>query len=291
MRDDGPARVDQLAKFPGDAERVDRIVLRSQQRHRLLHPRLLLAGDGVEHILLRRKARLRQHGFHRLHQLMENHLGIAQQRDVGRPLLVHLVGVDVDLDHLERNRKLVVARLKLEAAADGDDDICILGTTSGVRRCVEPAWPAPDADAQRVVVGEAALAGQGDRHRHRQQLGQLQQLGAGVGDQHTVPGVEQRTLRFDQHARRRLERRGVGARAQLLRRQRFIFIVADFLASEVARHFDDDWRGAPGTQQGEYLAHDLTKFALVVNPARPLGHRRVHRLQRHLLVGAMLVGE
>ncbi len=142
----------------------------------------------------------------RLIELPDDRLAVADERDLGRLVLVHRLRLDVELDH---PHVLVVPRRQaemhdpVEPRAHQEHDVGLLQRQAAGR-----------ANGQRMVVGHHALAHRRGEERQAGPLDERAHLILGVREGHALADDHQRTLRRLQHVQRLLDilRHGLDAR-------------------------------------------------------------------------------
>jgi hypothetical protein len=122
-------------------------------------------------------------------ELREHKLGVPEDRHIGRIGLVDIarvVGCVNDL--LARRDRGAGDAMRGEAAADAEHDVGLIEEMATVARIDDAAG----AERKRVILREDALAVDRGHHRSLEQVGESEQLGAGLGVKHALAGIEER---------------------------------------------------------------------------------------------------
>ena len=183
----------------------------------------------------------------------EHELGIAEDRQVdvvGLVEIARVVGcVDDLLARRDRRRGDAVRR---ERAADAEHDVCRLEEVLAMSRVDDTAR----AERQGMVLGEGALAVDGGHDRRLQQVRELDELGAGLGVEHALTGVDQWRLGGQQHRRGFVDVVRVAARHRRAHVRVGERLVAEIGLHDVGGHLDHDRAETPVLQGAEGTAHD-----------------------------------
>ncbi len=146
----------------------------------------------------------------------EHELGIADDAERHRHVLVDVGGIERRLDDLGARRHLDAEVGLGERAADAEDQVRLVEERAHRLRDGEAAG----AERQRMRLGEGALALEAGGDGDREQLGQLLELGPGFRPVHALAGVDDRPLGGDQHLGGFGDGVEVGAGADALRAAR-----------------------------------------------------------------------
>ena len=210
--DDGVGDVDRLLQVPQHAVGIERRAVVGELRHPLGEPGLVgvgdLAGNGLG--VLRALA---VDLLHLRDQALQHELGVARHAQRHGDVLVDVGGIERRLDDLDAGRHLDAEVGLRERAADPEDQVRLV--EEGAHRLRD--GEAARAQRQGMVLRKGALASEAGRHRNGQQLGQLLELGPGLGPMHAGARVDHRPLGGDQHLGGFTDGVGVGAGTYRLR--------------------------------------------------------------------------
>ncbi len=173
--------------------------------------------------------------FTAVHQRAQHPAAVAHDRDVDLDVLGDRRGIDVDVDDLGVRREGVdlAGDPIVEAGAHRDQHV---GVVHGEVRVVGPVH-AEHLQRQRVLGRERPQAHQRGGDRDLRELGQLAQLGAGVGRDHAAADVEHRLLGADQRAGRPLDLPGMAVVVRVVGAHH------DLLGPDELRLLDEDVLG------------------------------------------------
>ena len=175
---------------------------------------------------------------------------------------VELVEVALDDGLAGRVGDAMGETARRKAGADGKDNVALFQELSGV--------VAADADKEGMVLGESALGLQGGDYRRVGQLGQLLQLGGGLGVDDTLAGIDQGVLGVEQQVDGGIDVVGVGTGLVGLGREVGVggLVVGGGGVGDGQHH----GTGASAAQHGEGAAHELGDALGAVDVAEPLGY-------------------
>ena len=174
---------------------------------------------------------------HRLDQLAEHQLGVAENPEIGGKGLVQIARVVGRVDVLLAGREYrggdAVAG---KAAADAQHQIGFVQDMA--------AGPGEGAAArperQRMILGKGALAVERRHHRGLQQLRELAQLVGRLGIKDALPGEDHRTGSVEQHLRGVVDVALVAGRAGGANRPVLARVHVNLGGSDIGRHLDHD---------------------------------------------------
>jgi len=152
---------------------------------------------------------------------------------------------------------------------------------------------ADDAGVERVVLGNGSLAHQSRADRHLEVLSQRQQLLAGLRDDDSAAGQDQRALGAEQHLHGVLDPTGRGGRAGDGQRLVELLEVLDLSPLHVHREVDQHGSRPSLARDLESLAEDPGELRGLLHLHSPLGHRLcdlhdVYRLEGFLVEHRLL---
>jgi hypothetical protein len=207
------------------------------------------------------------------HELREDALGVADDRDVSGDILRDLGRVDVDVDELRPRRELgqLAGDAVVEPGPDGADQVGLVHRVVRRARAVHPEHPEP------LLVGGGEGPEAHDRARHREAVGhaQLGQLLRRLGVHDPAARVDHRPPRVRECLGRELDLLGVALDRGLVARQVDAVdrLVVDVGAREVLGHVDEHGSGAPGARDVEGLVDRPRDVARVLDQDRVLDDR------------------
>ena len=189
------------------------------------------------------------------HQLRQDPLRVAHDRDVGRDVLGDLGRIDVDVDELGPRRELrqLAGDPVVEAGADRDDQVGLVHRVVGRARAVHAEHAEPLLVRRREGAEAHQRAGDGQAAVGRQ-LGQLLRR---VGIDHAAADVEHRAARVRHRLGREADLLGVALDRRLVAGQVHVHdrLVVDLGAAEVLRDVDQHRPGTAGAGDVERLVH------------------------------------
>ena len=219
--------------------------------------------------------------LHGTEQRLEHQSGVADERVVGAVVgrHRHRVHVDVHDRHVPRRCRCPFGGGGAGAAADEHHEV---GLLHHVARGHDPAVQADHADAERMRVGDAALAAHGRAHRRVQQRRHLGKHVRGAGGNHATaadehgPARAQDSLRRGRH-RHRVRARGPG-RVAIVARLRPDLGRVHRLRQHVVGQADVRRTRTSGRHVAEGRANRLGYLVGPVAHGVPLGERAIERL-------------
>ena len=137
-------------------------------------------------------------GPQRARQLDDDLAGVAHDRHVGRPVLADLGRVDVGVDDLRLGGegREVAGDAVVEPRAEGDQQVGLLHRRDGGDGAVH----ARHAQVLAVAIGERAAGHEGGDDGRAGLVGEVEELGGGLGLDHAAADVEHRATRLADQA-------------------------------------------------------------------------------------------
>ena len=168
--------------------RLERVAVRAVAERGLLPP----VGELAQPWLGTRENARRVECAQLACEVGENLLQRADHGDVRLAELSDLGGVDVEVDDRRAGRegRELAGDAVVEAGADGDEQVALVEAPVRPLRAVH----AGPAEVELVRLGERALAHQRRHDRQPSDLGEVEQLGAGIGVERAAADVEHRLL-------------------------------------------------------------------------------------------------
>ena len=216
----------------------------------------------------------RELGLDRGDELEQDLTDVADDRDVGDPVLADLGRVDVGVDDggVRGEGVQPPGDPVVEARAEGDEQIRLLQRGDRGDRAVHPGH----SEVLHVAVREGAPGHQRGDDRNAGQLGQPPQLGAGVGLEHATADVQDRSAGsgdqpggFPDLLGVRTGHRPVAGQVDLRRPAEVALLL-----QHVLRDVDQDRAWAPGRGEMERLGDRLRHFGGALHEEVVFGDRQ-----------------
>ena len=203
----------------------------------------------------------------------EHLLERADHGDVRLAELSDLCGVDVEVDdrRARRERRELARHAVVEAGADRDEEVALVQAPVRPLRAVH----AGPAEVELVRLGERALAHERRHDREPPDLGELEQLGAGVRVERPAADVEHRLLGGCERGGGALDLARVPALRRLPARQVDLVGVREVELGllDVARDVDEHRPAAPRARDVERRLDHVRKLLDVLHEPRVLDDR------------------
>src|SRR5215472_10326552 len=267
MCDDSPGDVDGVQEIPDHPVGRQRLLLAGQQGQPLVPPRLVLLADACLNFCPPTPRSTPGSFDQYVSQLSEAQRRIADQRDLGRNVLVDVYRVNRVVDEplaVPRGPPDAEAGLR-EAGAGAKDHI---GVPEMLRQGSGHGHAA-GSQGERMALGKGALTFQAGGYRSLKQFGDFTQLGPCLRVVHSLTCVDDRSLGGEEDVSRRGNRIGLGG-APRARRWRVSELAGLLLLPYVGRHLDEDRPWTPGARlrerapqrrhYGRGIAYLLTPF-------------------------------